>query len=324
MLFALALIPVIALLIFIYVNDKKEKEPIGLLLGLFFAGMGTVITAVIAEAIGQFVLDLIFPYESVLKVSLFALIIVGPAEELGKYMVLRLITWNNKNYNYSYDAIVYSVFVSLGFACIENVGYVFSYGIGTAFLRMFTAVPGHACFAVFMGFFYSKAKYAKLTNNKKAYSRYNTLTILVPIIGHGIYDAIVFAARQSDVALLTGLGVIVWIGYVIAMFVISFILILRSAKNDFCIVTLTDKVQTVYKPRVIGSWTCSCGTVNNFNFCSQCGKQRPMVNNWNCPKCGTLSTFNFCGNCGCPRPTRNSSVAAPTASSSASSTTQQV
>ena len=41
MLFALALIPVIALLVFIYLKDKKEKEPIGLLIGLFFAGMGT-------------------------------------------------------------------------------------------------------------------------------------------------------------------------------------------------------------------------------------------------------------------------------------------
>ena len=43
MLFALAIIPVIALLIFIYVKDKNEKEPIGLLIGIFFAGLATCI-----------------------------------------------------------------------------------------------------------------------------------------------------------------------------------------------------------------------------------------------------------------------------------------
>ena len=165
----LALIPVIALLIFIYLKDKNEKEPIGFLIGLFFAGMGTIITAVIAEFIGDAILELILPYTPVLKAILLALIVVGPAEELGKYAVLRLITWKNKNFNYSYDAIVYAVFVSLGFACLENVGYVFQNGIGTALLRMFTSVPGHASFAVFMGFFYSKAKYEAVRGNKSAW-----------------------------------------------------------------------------------------------------------------------------------------------------------
>ena len=91
-------------------------EPIGFLIGLFFAGMGTIITAVIAEFIGDAILELILPYTPVLKAILLALIVVGPAEELGKYAVLRLITWKNKNFNYSYDAIVYAVFVSLGSA----------------------------------------------------------------------------------------------------------------------------------------------------------------------------------------------------------------
>ena len=56
MLYALALIPVVGLLIFIYFNDKKEKEPFGLLVGLFFAGMGTIVTAIIAELVGGLIL----------------------------------------------------------------------------------------------------------------------------------------------------------------------------------------------------------------------------------------------------------------------------
>ena len=310
MLFALALIPVVALLIFIYLKDKKEKEPIGLLIGLFFAGMATSITAIIGEAIGQAILNAVFYYESILKALILAIFIVGPAEELGKYLVLRLITWKSKHYNYSYDAIVYAVFVSLGFACIENVGYVFSSGLSTALLRMFTAVPGHACFAVFMGYFYSKAKYAQVTNNKSAYTSNLILSMVAPILVHGFYDGILFAGRSSGEDVITGLAVLLWIGYVIAMFVVSFIIVFKASKNDFCIITLPGEVQTVYKPSIVGSWTCSCGTINYLNFCGQCGKQRPIDTTWTCPTCGTLCAFNFCGKCGCAKPSSSAQPAA--------------
>lgn len=304
MLFALALIPVAALLIFIYFMDKHEKEPIPFLIGLFCAGMGTCIPAMIPEFIGQTILDAVFP-DSMFKAWILALIVVGPSEELVKFAALRLITWKNKHFNYSYDAIVYSVFVGLGFAAFENVGYCLQYGIGTAILRMFTAVPGHACYAVFMGYFYSRAKYAALRGQKGARAKYMWLSVIVPIVTHGIYDGIIFAARDSNYDLIVGLGSLLWIVYVIAMFTVSAVLVAKASKNDFCIVTVPGpgNVQTIYRPQIAGTWTCSCGITNNFNYCSACGKPRPMVKTtWYCPECGTLSSYNFCGNCGCKKP----------------------
>ena len=100
MLFSLALIPVIVILVFIYAKDKKEKEPKGLLIGLFFAGMATVITALIGEIVGELIFDAIMPYESALKSFLLAMLIVAPAEELGKYMALRLVTWKSTQQGY--------------------------------------------------------------------------------------------------------------------------------------------------------------------------------------------------------------------------------
>ena len=305
MLYALALIPVVGLLIFIYFNDKKEKEPFGLLVGLFFAGMGTIVTAIIAELVGGLILGAVFPANTVIGGVLDAMLIVAPAEELGKFLVLRLITWKNKNFNYNYDAIVYSVFVSLGFAAFENITYVFSSGIGTAFLRMFTAVPGHACFAVFMGFFYSKAKYASLTGKKGACTGFTALAMVIPIVIHGVYDAILMGGGSSEIPVLSGLSLVIWIGFVIALFIVSCILIVKTSRNDFCIVSIPDAgrmVQTIYRPSIIGGWTCSCGSVNQLNFCPKCGKQRPMSTTWYCPVCATPSAFNFCGHCGCPRP----------------------
>lgn len=303
MLFSLALIPVIGLLLFIYFNDKKEKEPFKLLIGLFFAGMGTIVTAIIGEYAGEFILNLIIPYDSVFKAILYAMLIVAPAEELGKYLVLRIITWKNKHFDYSYDALVYAVFVSLGFAAFENVQYVFNHGVGTALLRMFTSVPGHACFAVFMGYFYGKAKYASLTDKNGKCATYKLLAIFLPIVLHGIYDAILFGGNASGEITLAGLSLLLWIAFVIGLFVVSIIIIIRSSRNDYCIVTLPDQVQTVYRPSVIGSWKCVCGAENNLNFCFKCGRQRPIFSTWYCPNCGTLSAYNFCGHCGCPRTT---------------------
>ena len=51
-------------------------------------------------------------------------------------------------------------------------------------------------------------------------------------------------------------------------------------------------------PQAAG-WTCSCGTVNNGNFCSNCGSPKPSAD-WIC-SCGTKNSGKFCSNCGSPR-----------------------
>lgn len=305
MLFVLAIIPVIALLIFIYKRDMREKEPIGLLIGIFFAGMASIIPAIIVELIGMLILGLIFYYEPFLQAIFLAFLVIGPAEEAGKFLALRLITWKNKHFDHSYDAIVYAVCSSLGFACLENINYVFDKGVGVAIVRMLTSVPGHACFGVLMGFFYSKAKYASLTNDKKGYRKNIALSLIVPMLLHGVFDAILLGGEASGDVILTGLALVLWIIYVIALLVLTFILVIHASKNDYCIITIPDETQTqtVYKPTVVGNWTCSCGHVNQFSFCAMCGQQRPVADTWHCPSCGTLCTFKFCGNCGFPKPT---------------------
>lgn len=51
-----------------------------------------------------------------------------------------------------------------------------------------------------------------------------------------------------------------------------------------------------------GSWTCECGSENNGNFCTNCGKPKPQPKNWFCPQCGIENTGNFCTNCGTKKP----------------------
>ena len=49
-------------------------------------------------------------------------------------------------------------------------------------------------------------------------------------------------------------------------------------------------------------WTCYCGTVNNGNFCAECGSPKPAdPASWTC-SCGSQNTGNFCPECGSPKP----------------------
>ena len=49
-----------------------------------------------------------------------------------------------------------------------------------------------------------------------------------------------------------------------------------------------------------GSWTCSCGTLNEGKFCMNCGSPKPQApENWIC-SCGAVNHGKFCTNCGKP------------------------
>ena len=57
--------------------------------------------------------------------------------------------------------------------------------------------------------------------------------------------------------------------------------------------------QTQAQPQAVNGWTCTCGTVNTGNFCSNCGSPKPAAG-WTC-SCGTVNTGKFCSNCGKPQ-----------------------
>ena len=49
-----------------------------------------------------------------------------------------------------------------------------------------------------------------------------------------------------------------------------------------------------------GSWTCSCGTLNEGKCCMNCGSPKPQApENWIC-SCGAVNHGKFCTNCGKP------------------------
>ena len=160
----IAVLPVIILLNYINKRDSHQ-EPKGLLRKVFFFGILSAIPIVIVELI----LKDVFPNDNVFGlVALFISVFIGIAlvEEFFKWLVVKIFVYNKDEFDESYDGIVYAVYSSLGFACIENILYVLSSGIKTGILRALTAVPGHAYDAIIMGYFLGKAGMYKKQNDK--------------------------------------------------------------------------------------------------------------------------------------------------------------
>jgi RsiW-degrading membrane proteinase PrsW (M82 family) len=193
----IATTPTIVLLIFIGRHDVNEKEPVTLLIRLFLLGVVSVIPAVILEVIAE------FPTYDYFDIFLYAFFGVAIIEEGVKYAAAKFALKRAKSFDEVFDGVIYCVYVSLGFATIENILYVLQYGTGTGLLRAVTAVPAHAVFAVSMGYFMGLSKSGRGGVIAKI------LVLLAPTLLHAIYDFILFA--NFEWSLLIFLPYVVWI-----------------------------------------------------------------------------------------------------------------
>jgi RsiW-degrading membrane proteinase PrsW (M82 family) len=219
-----AVLPAAYLMVKVYRSDRLEREPPRLVIGLVLLGMISTALAGTAEQLGDRILSYFFTEESTAYKALFFFLIVGPAEEGFKYAVLRWRTWRHPAFDCQYDGVVYAVFVSLGFALWENIGYVLMYGMQTAVARALTAVPGHACFGVFMGVWYGIAKRYALYGCERESKRARWLCVIVPALLHGCYDFI--ASLEAEVFVL------VFLAFVAAMFFTALRMVKRVSQKD--------------------------------------------------------------------------------------------
>lgn len=185
-LLALSIAPGIAICIFIYLKDRQQKEPIWLLLVSFLLGMVSTIPAIIIQMLLGANLETLAG-KSYQQVAIFTFAVVALSEELSKFVMLRFFAYPKKAFDDPFDGIVYAVMVSMGFATLENIGYVYEHGISTGIMRMFLSVPAHATFAVLMGYYLGLAKFDK---NKRSW--YTLQAILWPVFFHGAFDFFLF------------------------------------------------------------------------------------------------------------------------------------
>ena len=221
---AAAVIPAVYLMVKIYRADSLEREPTNLLWALVILGVAATALASFTEQLGDIILSFFVPDTSLSYYVLIYFVVVALSEEGFKYLLMKKRTWNSPHFNCQFDGVVYAVFISLGFALWENISYVLSYGFATAVARALTAVPGHACFGVFMGTWYGSAKRYDLAGLPGESKRARRLALLIPMLLHGAYDFI--AAMQEEALSL------VFIVFVAGMFIAALRTVKYQAKND--------------------------------------------------------------------------------------------
>lgn len=117
----------------------------------------------------------------------FADAFIGAAipEELVKFLLLYFIVREHRDCDSGGDLFCAAMLIGLGFAGLENVLYLLASGdnwINLGLMRGVLAVPAHTVFGCLMGLFAARAFRGLAPKLNWA------LALIVPVIGHGLYD----------------------------------------------------------------------------------------------------------------------------------------
>ncbi len=252
----IAIIPVTAILLYVYGKDRN-KEPTKLLVKLFIFGIvSCFITVAISEVLESIIPLFGYETDELSGIELFISVFIGIAliEEFSKWLMAYLIGYKSEEFDEVYDSIVYAIFVSLGFAFFENVLYViYNQSLLVGALRGILSVPGHACYALYMGYYLSLAKIFSRKGRKDIEKLYLVLSVIVPTILHGIYDYCILS--KIEILLL------VFVAFIAFLYCFS-IKRLKLLASDTTSLVIKNK------------FCKECGTPIKGDFCSNCGTRQ--------------------------------------------------
>jgi len=180
----ITILPSILIILF-FINSDKFKEPTKEIIKIFFLGILITIPAYI---LNTYIGDFLYKKTELSEGLISSFLTAAPVEEGLKLSILYYFVYKMKDFNEPIDGIVYGVTVSLGFATLENLYYVYlladyfeTTSMTLAVIRSFSAVPAHAVFGIFMGYFFMKYSFIKKGDNL-------FFAFVVPFVLHGCYN----------------------------------------------------------------------------------------------------------------------------------------
>lgn len=264
----LSIIPIIIIAYAVYKIDV-DKEPKTVLKKIFIA---SIVIGLIGGILSYYLtklLDSLQIYSAFVYNVIRYVFIIGLIEEICKFIPAKFIGMNSKHHTSFYDTLLYFVFAGLGFACFENIMYVMSFTVKTAFVRGVLSVPGHILFSVILGLFIAIANREKLKNNNKNTDRtiiFTTLGFTISSVTHALFNI----ALTLKVGWLKAL--IVTLLYLVGIYLV-FIIKETSRVNNFFI--KDDIFKKILEPRyikanrnilgIVTSLIIILGTLNTFS-----------------------------------------------------------
>lgn len=197
-LLTVAIAPGLALFSYFYLRKQITKEPSRTLFHTFL--YGAIMTFPIMFIQHVFEEEMLFSNSFIHNV-----VFTSGLEEFFKWLILLLAIYRHVEFDDAYDGILYGASVSLGFATVENILYLLTYGTDIAFVRALLPVSSHALFGVVLGYYFGRAKFA-IGSNK---NRFLFIAFLAPYILHFIYNAI-FAIQELFLYLIIPFMLFLW------------------------------------------------------------------------------------------------------------------
>ncbi|MEK4494334.1 glutamic-type intramembrane protease PrsW [Ureibacillus sp. FSL W8-0352] len=174
-----AIAPGLALFSYFYLRNQMATEPRKTLFRTFIFGL--LITFPI-----MFIQYVLQEEELITNPFLLNVVFSSTMEEFFKWFIIFAFIYRHVEFDDPYDGILYGAAASLGFATMENLLYLLTFGIDTAFMRALLPVSSHALFGVVMGYYFGKSKFTK--NNRSM--EYLVLSIGAPLLLHFAYNSI--------------------------------------------------------------------------------------------------------------------------------------
>lgn len=200
-LLTLAIAPALALFSYFYLRKQIAKEPSRTLFHIFIYGALMTFPILFVQHV--------FEEENIFSHAFFRdVVFTSGLEEFFKWLILLLAIYRHVEFEDAYDGILYGASISLGFATVENILYLLTYGTDIAFMRALLPVSSHALFGVVMGYYIGKAKFA-IESNKNLML---FLAFLAPYSLHFMYNGIFLVRKFSLYAMVPFMLFLWWFG----------------------------------------------------------------------------------------------------------------
>jgi protease PrsW len=180
-----ALAPCAFWLWMIYLSDRCKPGQKGFIVRTFILGVAIGIPVAIIESVlysGPIQGDI-----SVSTAAYLAFVVAGVTEETAKFLTVRFSAYNSLYFSQPEDGLIYTAAVALGFATLENVIYLISYGLQVILARGLFSNLAHVLFSSLWGFPLGLVKLGYIKHKILIY-----LGLAGAIAAHGAFDFLFF------------------------------------------------------------------------------------------------------------------------------------
>jgi len=171
----------------IYLGDRCKPGVKRLMIQTFLLGLGVAIPVAIIES--RLYPGSIQDTMSLSTAAYLAFIVAGVTEESGKFLVVRFSAYNSRYFEQPEDGLIYSASAALGFATLENVIYVLSFGLQVILARGLFSNLAHVLFSSLWGY---PLGLTKLGFMKHKYLVY--IGLAAAMLAHGAFDFLFFTS----------------------------------------------------------------------------------------------------------------------------------